>query len=191
MLDSMIHNPRPTRAEVSDIANAVIDHADAVMLSGETATGKYPLEAVSTMAKIAEETEASHFDDVSLKEGMALAAMVSDSVGGAAALMAETMHAKVILVGTMSGQTAQMVSRFRPELPIVVAAPTDFVRRQINLSWAVYPIVVSGAKKRSDLVKRSITKLRQAKVVKSRDKIITVTSPPSSEPANLVEVVEV
>ncbi len=191
MLDSMIRNPRPTRAEVSDVANAVVDHTDAVMLSGESATGKYPLEAVQTMAKIIAETEGSRFDDVPLSEGMALAAMVSDSVGGAATLMAETMKAKVILVGTMSGSTAQMVSRFRPELPIIAAAPTAFVQHQMNLSWSVHPILIPRVKQRNDLIKRSLLRLRRAKIVKSGDKVITVTSPPSSEPANLVEVVEV
>ncbi len=191
MLDSMIRNPRPTRAEVSDVANAVIDHADALMLSGETATGKYPVQAVETMTRVVRETEASHFDDVTIAESAQLAKLVKDAVGGAASLLAQTSGAKLILVATRSGDAARMVSRFRPELPIIAAVPTEFVSRQLNVSWAVSSIVVTGAKKTEDLIRRSVQKLKRSKLARSGDKIIILAGHPTSNSVNFVEVMEI
>ena len=143
MLDSMIKNPRPTRAEASDVANAVIDHADAVMLSGETAFGKYPVEATEIMSKIVLETEKSAFDD--LPHGY-----LSDHYRGMYYALADGAHelskhtrAKFIVVATTTGKTAMFVSRHRPDNAIIVALAHDpIVYRQMVLVWGVYPCMV-------------------------------------------------
>ncbi len=191
MLDSMIRNPRPTRAEVSDVANAVIDHTDAVMLSGETATGKYPVEAVKTMTRIIEEAEASHYDDVTLEESSQLAEMVKDSVSGAASLMVQTLKTKMILALTNSGATARMVSRFRPEIPIVAIASTEFIRHQLNLSWAVQPYSLKMDYETDDLIKRATRLLKLAKLVRAGDKVVVIASHPAGRKVNMLEIREI
>jgi pyruvate kinase len=188
MLDSMIRNPRPTRAEVSDVANAVIDHTDAVMLSGETASGKYPAESVLTMSKIVRETEASPFDDVPLAEAANFVKMVDDAVGGAANMLSRTLHADAILVATLSGSTARIVSRFRPELPIIAATASEFVRRQINLSWAVIPITIPKARDIDELIARSVAKIKREKLLSSGAEIIILAGQPVGRRVNFVEV---
>ena len=132
MLASMEKNPRPTRAEISDVANAVIDHADAVMLSAESAMGKYPVETVVTMAKIITETEASRFDDVSL--------------GKLAAVVGNIKAVKAILVSTLTGSEARAISQARVEKPILAGSSSGRVVRQLNLSWGIYPIQVDNKK---------------------------------------------
>jgi len=191
MLDSMIRNPRPTRAEVSDVANAVIDHTDAVMLSGETATGKYPVEAVKTMTRIIEEAEASRYDDVSLEESSQLAEMVKDSVSGAASLMVQTLKAKMILALTGSGDTARMVSRFRPEIPIIAIASDEFVRHQLNLSWAVQPYSLKMDHNTEDLIKRSTRLLKRNKLARIGDKLVVIASHPAGKKVNMLEIREI
>ena len=145
MLDSMIKNPRPTRAEASDVANAILDGTDAIMLSGETAIGLHPVESVTTMARIAEHTESSPYwrqqHDRRFNTDP-LVDFVSDSVARAACLLAEKLNAKAILTSTQRGFTARQISRFRPEAPIIATVPTEHVRKQLLLSWGVIPIDV-------------------------------------------------
>jgi len=191
MLDSMIRNPRPTRAEVSDVANAVIDHTDAVMLSGETATGKYPVESVKTMARIVTETESSHYDDVPVEESTRFKALVQDAVSGAANVLAHTVDAKLILVATLSGNAARMVSRFRPELPIIAATASDKVKCQLNLSWSVTPTALPRVKNVEDLIKHSINRLKKDKLVKKGDRVIILAGQPVGKKINFVEVKEI
>ncbi len=188
MLDSMIRNPRPTRAEVSDVANAVIDHTDAVMLSGETASGKYPVESVTVMSKIVRETETSPFDDVPLEEAANFVKLVDDAVGGAANMLSRTLHANAILVATLSGNTARTVSRFRPELPIIAATASEFIRRQINLSWAVMPITIPKVSDIDELIVRSVAKIKRDKLLKTGDEIIILAGQPVGRRVNFVEV---
>lgn len=188
MLDSMIRNPRPTRAEVSDVANAVIDHTDAVMLSGETASGKYPVESVSTMARIVHETEASPFDNVSLDETASYVKEIEDAIGGAANMLSRTLDAKAILVTTLSGNTARLVSRFRPELPILAATPSEFVRRKSNLSWAVIPMAVPKVRDIDQLISRSIEKAKRKGAFHDGDVLIILAGQPVGERVNFVEV---
>lgn len=188
MLDSMIRNPRPTRAEVSDVANAVIDHTDAVMLSGESATGKYPVEAVQTMARIIREVESSRFDDVPVEESARMADLITDAISGAANLLAHTVDARLMLVATLSGNAARMVSRFRPELPIIASTATEFVRHQLNLSWAVTPIALAKVKDIESLIERSVSKLKRTKLVKKNDKVIILAGQPVGKRVNFVEV---
>lgn len=142
MLDSMMRNPRPTRAEVSDVANAIYDGTDAVMLSGETAQGKYPIEAVQMMAKIAESSE--KFLNFSVyRDTRALLGKqnVSSAVGFAAVTMVERLNASCIVTPTMSGQTARVISNLRPSVPIYGVTPNERIRRKMQLYWGVKPVM--------------------------------------------------
>ena len=141
MLDSMIRNPRPTRAEVSDVANAIYDGTDAVMLSGETAQGKYPVEAVQMMAKIAESSEQFlKFDMYRDTKALLGKQNVSSAVGFAAVTMVERLNASCIVTPTMSGQTARVISNLRPSVPIYGVTPNERTRRKMQLYWGVKPI---------------------------------------------------
>lgn len=138
MLNSMIENPRPTRAEVSDVTNAVVDHADAVMLSGESASGKYPLESVRTMKEIIENTESSDFDDV--KHLIVLNESQDNDfkmVIRSAYELAKSSSAKVIIMGSASGFTAKLFSHFRPEQPMLVVTHNKKTYNQLSLVWGV------------------------------------------------------
>ncbi|HCC22146.1 TPA: pyruvate kinase [Candidatus Uhrbacteria bacterium] len=189
MLDSMIRNPRPTRAEVSDVANAVIDHTDAVMLSGESASGKYPLESVETMSRIICETEKSDYDDIEI--GRPFPHQDTDqAVSEVANMLARNIEAKLILAASLSGETGRIVSRYRPEMPIVVAVPNDRVRNQMNLSWGVRPFLLPHCSTVEELVDRSLGYLKKEKMVRTGDKIIVVAGEPVgvSGNINLVEI---
>lgn len=190
MLDSMTRNPRPTRAEVSDVANAVIDRTDAVMLSGESASGKYPVEAVETMARIIREAEASEYDDVPAGTGCAVGADVENAIAGVASILSRNVRAKLILVASLSGDTGRVVSRFRPEMPILVATDDERVRRQLNLSWGVIPFVLPRCGSVEELVDRSTGWLKAQKLVKDGDDIILIAGEPvgASGGVNLVEL---
>lgn len=140
MLESMTKNPRPTRAEITDVANAIYDGTSAIMLSGETAAGAYPVESVRTMASIATRTES----DISYSERFARAAggfrNVTTAISHAACTTANDLGANAIITVTKSGQTARMISRFRPETPIIGCSPEEKVCRQLSLSWGVTPM---------------------------------------------------
>jgi pyruvate kinase len=136
MLESMIHNPRPTRAEVSDVANAILEGTDALMLSGETAVGRYPVEAVRTMARIAEATEArltssSYYID-GLKDHT-----ISNSVNHAACQLAQNLQAKAIICFTEHGFTARILSKYRQPIPVIAVTPTEAIQRRLVLYWGV------------------------------------------------------
>jgi pyruvate kinase len=139
MLESMIHNPRPTRAEISDVANAVYDGTSAIMLSGETAAGKYPVLAVETMAKIAETTE-NNIEYQKLFYGSKFEIQNSvDAISHATCAMAIDLNAKAIIACSLSGMTARMVSRFRPSVPIIGLTTNESTWRKLALSWGVIP----------------------------------------------------
>lgn len=207
MLDSMQKNPRPTRAEVSDVANAVIDHTDAVMLSNETAIGQYPVETVETMSSIILETEKSVYDDLILRQAQggpafapAMAGLrrgkgkkIDDIISQMSRSLAEEVNAKLILAASISGETARLISRYRPELPIVVATATDRVKRQLNLSWGVLPFILPPCRTIEELVERSVVELKKRQIVKMGDKIIVVAGEPIGHAGhvNLLEVREV
>jgi pyruvate kinase len=144
MLDSMIRHPRPTRAEVSDVANAIIDGTDAVMLSGETANGLYPLESVQTMARIAETAEQSgrHSDIVLTPLGFETKrGGVAKAISAAACAIVNTVPIRAIVAFTMSGNTAQLVAQLRPNVPILAFTPSEMVYNRLNLVWGVTPIM--------------------------------------------------
>lgn len=190
MLDSMIRNPRPTRAEVSDIANAVIDHTDAVMLSGETASGKHPLESVETMAKVIRETESSHYDDLKNPFENKKKQTTDEAVSQVAKILAKDVGAKGILVASMSGDTGRLVSRHRPELPIFVATDDERVQRQLSLSWGVVPFMLPKCQSVEELVERSLGYLKKSKKINKGEDLIIVAGDPVgvSGRVNLVEI---
>jgi len=139
MLDSMAHSPRPTRAEISDVANAILDGTDAVMLSNETAVGKYPVEAVATMARIAVRTEQEQWSrSLETDTGRSVPNAISQAVGR----IAEQLHAAAIMTLTKTGATARNVSKFRPQTPILAITPHVDVARQMQLVWGVKPLLV-------------------------------------------------
>lgn len=153
MLESMTYNPRPTRAEVSDVANAVLDGSDCVMLSGETAKGKYPLEAIRMMASICQEAEAATaytklFNELRGEQPVPLS--MAESVASSAVNASLENAASAIIVLTTTGGTARLVSKYRPPCPILVVTRYSFVARQAHIYRACYPIVVEDAKDSND-----------------------------------------
>jgi len=144
MLESMVHSPYPTRAEVSDVANAIFDGADAVMLSEETAAGEYPEEAVLTMAKVATETEtALPYHRILSQKMENVMPQTDDAISYAACHIAEQLGAASIVAYTTSGSTAQRVAKYRPKAPILAMTPRDSVRRKLALYWGIYPYKVT------------------------------------------------
>lgn len=184
MLDSMMRNPRPTRAEVSDVANAVIDHADAVMLSGESATGKYPVEAVKIMAKTIKETEDSKYDDVAMATEIKEAAKDRVATAAMAALLVGLKKAKLILGASWSGETARMIAHYRPEAPIVIGSPNERVVRQLNLSWGVKPFLLKRARTVDELIKDLFSYVKKSKLAKTGDRVILLSGETVGGPGN-------
>src|SRR6266508_1107800 len=154
MLDSMIRNPRPTRAEASDVANAIIDGTDAVMLSGETANGQFPIESVETMAKIAETAEASgrHGDQYAPERLTgAVLSSVANAISAAACAIVANRPVRAIVAFTMSGSTAELVAHLRPIVPILAFTPSEPVYRRLSLVWGVTPILSDYVDRLDDL----------------------------------------
>ncbi len=173
MLDSMIRNPRPTRAEISDVANAIYDGTSAIMLSGETAMGKYPIEAVKTMASIAERTE----NDIDYKKKLKM----FDSEGGldvpsaishATCTTAHDLGAAAIIALTYSGGTARQISSFRPACPIIAPTLSERARRQLNMSWGVIPISSEVAANSDELFDTSVDHAEKLGLVKKGDLVV-------------------
>lgn len=188
MLDSMIRNPRPTRAEVSDVINAVVEHTDATTLSGETTTGKYPLESVKAMAAAIHEAEASVYDNVPIH--VRLKKNPEEALTNIASVLAKASCAKAILVASMSGNAARFVSRYRPEIPIFTVTPFERVVYQLNLSWGVQPFFVPLCETIPELIARALEHLLREKKVRSGDEIVVVAGEPLGESGsvNLVEL---
>lgn len=152
MLDSMIRNPRPTRAEVSDVANAIYDGTSAVMLSGETANGKYPIESLRMMVDIACQSESNinYWKNFQMAH-LIMIPSVANAISHATCTTAMDLNAKAIITITHAGRTARLVSRFRPECPIVAATVFPKIQRQLNLSWGVFPILVDEVQTTDEL----------------------------------------
>ena len=193
MLDSMIRNPRPTRAEVTDVANAVVDHTDAVMLSGETASGKYPAEAVRTMRKIVEKTEESPFDD--LRHGFLgdQKFSVSAAVAQSAHELAKDSGAKAIIVASKSGFTARMIARHRPEQDFFVMTNNQKTHNQLTLVWGVQSFVLPDCRDLDELIDKSLETVKKNKLLKKGDRVVIVAGRPhlKKEHMSLVKVEEV
>lgn len=179
MLESMIRNPRPTRAEVTDIANAILDGTDAVMLSGETAAGKYPVEAVSTMAAVAERTEkALDYRKKMQKEDTEDTVTVTNAISFASCAAATDLGASAIITPTQSGSTARMVSKYRPKAPIVAATPNKKVSRELNLSFGVYPVIVEPTDSTDEMIQHSVDRALEAGLIGSGDLVVITAGIP-------------
>jgi len=155
------------------------------MLSGETAEGKYPVEAVKTMAQIAIKTEQSKYDDLEFRKIFREKLHVDDAVSSSANLLAKNLCAKAILVASISGYTARIVSRYRPELPILVTTNNEKVRCQLNLSWGVVPFVLPNCRTIEDLVSKALLHIKKKKLVKAKDVVIIVAGFPLGKSGNV------
>ncbi|HMQ01450.1 MAG TPA: pyruvate kinase [Candidatus Doudnabacteria bacterium] len=197
MLDSMIRNPRPTRAEVSDVANSVIDHADSVMLSGETATGSYPIEAVREMRRIIEATESSPYDDLPAEVFNQEAGnddYKASLIAGAVHRLAIGVDAGAIIGTTESGYTARFVSRERPMAPILIITDNQKVYRQMALLWGVRPLYVKSLralKNVEGLLNHFVTQGKRLGLIRRGQKAVLVAGNPLGERMNLVQAVTV
>ena len=156
MLDSMMVNPRPTRAEISDVANAIYDGTSAIMLSGETAAGAYPVEALKTMSAIAERTENEvHYRDNRLVDASKGQISVSDATAHAACLTAKDVNASAIVTVSESGNTARLLSKYRPAQPIIACVMNEQVQRQLAISWGITPLMMALAHSTDELIEMS------------------------------------
>lgn len=174
MLASMVTNPRPTRAEVSDVANAVLDHSDAVMLSGESASGRFPVRAVSTMAEIIQQTEESPLDGLRPHRD-ATGQPVPFAVAAAAVELARHVDAKAILVTSHTGYSARAVVRFRPKVTIYAVTDSPRVRNQLLLSWGVVPLLVDDYGHPERMAHKAMEQLRTDKRIKKGDRLVVVS----------------
>lgn len=181
MLQSMIDNPRPTRAEASDVANAVLDGSDAVMLSGETATGRYPVEAVKTMESVATIAE----EYLSCEEWLRRVGpgtSPSEAIARATVEIAMELNVSAIITMTVSGHTARMVARYRPCVPVLAATPDPAVSRQMALVWGVAPLLVPEYTSTDEMIARTTRAALEAGLVKPGDRVaITAGIPAGGE----------
>lgn len=173
MLASMEKNARPTRAEIADVTNAVVDHTDATMLSGEASVGDYPIESVGTMAEIAMETEVSTYDDVSKFTPIGF---ISDEVkiAQSAYLFAREMEAKAIILFSESGYTARLLSHFRPDFLICVATDNEKTYRQLSLVWGVRPYLYENINSRKDAIKNLISDAKESCLLNKNELVVSV-----------------
>ncbi len=172
MLDSMIRNPRPTRAEASDVANAILDGTDAIMLSGETAVGKYPLQAVQTMARIAEQTEQAFVAERRPPPPLMAQSSISRAVCHAATDTVYALGASAILAPTVSGNTARMLSQMRPPCPVIAITPSPTVQHQLVLFWGVKPLISRRANTTDEVINDALTLAREAGLIKEGETVV-------------------
>lgn len=173
MLESMIDAPRPTRAEVTDVANAIFDGTDAIMLSAETSIGKYPTQAVRMMAKIAREAEERlPYEQILLERANWLEQTTSELISYSACHTAQSLKANALVAFTQSGSTVGRVSRCRPRMPIVAITPDDAVVRRMVLHWGVYPFRIAGASSVEELFATGMRLSRELGLAKSGDLIV-------------------
>lgn len=191
MLDSMIRNPRPTRAEVTDIANSILDGTDAIMLSGETAAGGYPIEAVKSMATIAERTELDldygrYISNMNPKDEITIA----NAISHASCTTAYELGAAAIITPTQSGSTPRMVSKFRPKAPIIAAAVDERVRRKLSLSFGVYSVLIKHTDNTDDLIEQSVNQAIANNYIDSGDLVVITAGIPAgvAGTTNLIKV---
>lgn len=179
MLDSMIRNPRPTRAEVSDVANAVFDGTSCVMLSGETAGGKYPLEALTAMVGIVEEAEQSiNYWRQFQKHRITPEPNINDAITHTCCLTAMDLNATAILAATNSGRTARMICRFRPACPVAALTMQEKVRRQLTISWGVYPFLTGEVNSTDRIFSLSVECALKEGLVKNGDTVVITAGVP-------------
>ncbi len=194
MLDSMIRNPRPTRAEVSDVANAVFDGTSCVMLSGETANGKYPTQALKTMVEICIEAESAidywaRFRATDPPEGQS----INDAITHTCCLTARDLNAKAILCASKSGHTARMISRFRPDCPIVALTLSEKARRQLNVVWGVLPCLTGSVDSTDRLFSLCAENAWKERLVENGDIVVITAGVPigQSGSTNLIKAQQI
>ncbi|MFL0247322.1 pyruvate kinase [Candidatus Clostridium stratigraminis] len=181
MLDSMIKNPRPTRAEASDVANAIFDGTDSIMLSGETANGKYPVETVMIMSKIAERAERDlNYEEKLKRRRRNHIPNVPNAISLATCNTAMDLKASAIITATQSGHTAKIVSKFRPECPIIAVTPYDKVARKLALNWGVFPIVAKKTESTDELIDKSVDIALKTGYVKKGDVVVIAAGIPAN-----------
>src|SRR5699024_1937380 len=191
MLDSMQRNPRPTRAEASDVANAIFDGSDAIMLSGETAAGNYPVESVQTMHDIAVKTETGLDHKLILKKrSKSIAMSITEAISQSVTHTAMNLSVSAIITPTESGHTARMISKYRPQAPIVAVTFTGAISRQLALAWGVYPIIGKQANSTDEMLDVAIDKGLSSNLFKRGSKVIITAGVPVGESGttNLMKV---
>ena len=191
MLESMIVNPRPTRAEASDVANAILDGTDAIMLSGETAAGNYPVEAVKMMTTIAKRTgNSSLYKDTVLNKKLTPPKTTTDAISHATVEVSKDLSAAAIVTSTQAGYTARMVSRYRPTSIIVAITPDERMVRRMLLYWGVYPILGASSRNSDEMVQSAIEAALDEGVIKNGDLVIITAGVPigMSGTTNMIRV---
>lgn len=191
MLESMIHAASPTRAEVSDVANAILDGADALMLSGETAIGDYPLKALQVMDKVALQTEKTLNYEKLLAERTAFPCRtVTDAISQACGHIAEDLKAAAIITSTASGHTAAMVSRLRPSVPLLAITPEEKTLRRLTLWWGARPVLIGRTKNTDEMTRIALKVARENGLVRSGDRVVITAGVPAGVPGhtNLIKV---
>jgi pyruvate kinase len=191
MLDSMQRNPRPTRAEASDVANAIFDGTDAIMLSGETAAGKYPVEAVKTMAQIALRAEqALNNQEVASRHSTAVERNLTDVIGHAVQTLAADLGVSAIVTATTSGYSAKMIAKHRPRSIVVATTPKPEVARRLSVVWGVYPVVVPESTTTDEVLERAVEGALDAGHVRHGDMVVIIAGVPVGQQGttNLIKV---
>jgi pyruvate kinase len=191
MLDSMQRNPRPTRAEASDVANAIFDGTDAIMLSGETAAGSYPVEAVQTMNNIASRAEqALDYKQILAKRSEQADMTITDAIGQSVAHTGLNLQASAIVATTESGHTARMISKYRPKAPIVAVTSCESVSRKLALVWGVYPRNGEKAASTDEMLDQAVEESLESGIVKHGDLVVITAGIPIGETGttNLMKV---
>ena len=194
MLESMIKNPRPTRAETTDIANAIYDGTTAIMLSGETAAGAYPVEAVKTMARIAERTEQDIDYNSRMKRRENIEKFdITTAISHATCTTAMDLNATAIITVTLSGFTAGMIARYKPKCPIIACSVSPRICRQMNLAWGVTPVWIARESTTDDLFDVAVHSAEEAGYIKKGDTVVLTAGVPLGVPGrtNMIRVVEV
>lgn len=185
MLDSMIRNPRPTRAEVTDVSNAIFEGSDAVMLSGETAVGQYPVRVVQVMDRIARRAEeVADYSAHLARLRAAVGSSVAEAIALAASDAAEYLQVKAIITITRSGATARLISKYRPKMPILAVTPSERVARQLTLSRGVQPFVVPRAPDMEATVEAALAELTRQGWVSEGDTVVIVAGSRAQEPGS-------
>ncbi|HCW51389.1 MAG TPA: pyruvate kinase [Clostridiales bacterium] len=191
MLESMVSRPRPTRAEASDVANAILDGTDAVMLSGETAVGRYPVEAVRIMARIAERADAALINSRPREYLHSQARRtITDSIGFATCQAAQDLEASAIIAATQSGQTARMIARYRPGPPVIAATTDERVARRLALSWGVRSMVVQRAANTDEMIDMSVDAALERGLIQEGEVVLITAGIPTGIPGttNMLKV---
>ncbi|HET7658500.1 MAG TPA: pyruvate kinase [Bacillales bacterium] len=191
MLDSMQRNPRPTRAEASDVANAIFDGSDAIMLSGETAAGDYPVEAVKTMHKIAEVAESAlPYEDMFENTSRASETTITDAISQSVTHTALKLNVSAVITATESGHTAKMIAKYRPKAPIVAVTNREIVRRQLMLVWGVVPQIGPTATSTDEMLDIAVEEALHSGIVNHGDLVVITAGVPVGEKGttNLMKV---